>query len=314
MLNTQTKQINETSLTSPVRFLPKLYYLFVTMRPLQWIKNAFVLIPLIFASKAFHYPSVIQSLQAVVIFSLLASATYIINDLCDLKADRYHPKKKNRPLAAGLVSPQSAKLLAAVLLPASFIWGYGFGANFLLIIFCYFVLQLFYNYRLKEIVILDVFCISAGYFLRVIAGAVIIKARISHWLIICSILLSMFLALAKRRHELMFMGQLEAGNHRKILGDYNLRFLDQMIGMTTAGLLLSYMLYSVSSETIEKFKTDHLIYTFPFVLYGIFRYLYLIHKKNSGSEPEMTLVTDLPSLFNLLLWAFFCIMIIYGVL
>lgn len=290
------------------------YYLFKSLRPKQWVKNGFILIPLLFARKVFHYPSLLKSMEAVVIFCLVASAIYLINDLFDLKADRRHPLKKHRPLAAGLISSRLAKVTAAVLLIFCLFWGVYLGREFFLVLVSYLTIQLLYNYRLKETVVLDIFCISAGFFLRVIAGAVAIHVEISNWLLVCSVLLSMFLALAKRRHELVLMGEVEAGNHRKVLSQYSPYLLDQMVAVITASTLLSYMLYCISSETIEKFGTENLIYTFPFVLYGIFRYLYLVHKKNKGGAPEMILISDLPSLLNVMLWGLSCMLIIYGVI
>ena len=161
---------------------------------------------------------------------------------------------------------------------------------------------------------MDIFCVSSGFFLRVASGAVAINVAISHWLIICAVLISIFLALAKRRHELVLLGEQEAGNHRKTLDAYSPYLLDQMMGVITSSTLLSYMLYCISSETIEKFQTDHMIYTFPFVLYGLFRYLYLIHQKNRGGSPEKVLVSDLPLLSSVVLWIITCVMIVYGVL
>ena len=224
------------------------------------------------------------------------------------------PQKKFRPLAARLISLRLAKITSAVLLLSSLLWGACLGQNFFLVLVIYLAIQLLYNYRLKEIVILDVFCISAGFFLRVIAGAVVIQVQISHWLIICTISISMFLALAKRRHELVLLGEAEARNHKKILSKYSPHVLDQMIGVITASALLSYMLYCVSPVTIQSFGTDHLIYSFPFVLYGIFRYLYLMHKKDRGGPPEKVLVSDRPLMLDVILWAFFCMLIIYGVI
>lgn len=288
--------------------------LFKSLRPHQWIKNGFILLPLLFAQRVFHYPSVVDNLQAVIIFCILSSGIYLINDLFDLEADRKHPVKRNRPLAAGLISSKAAKVTAAVLLLFALIWGALLGQGFLLVVIIYLTIQLLYNLRLKEMVILDIFCVSAGFFLRVIAGAVAIQVSVSHWLIICTILISMFLALAKRRHELVLLGQEESKNHRKVLSEYSRYLLDQMIGVVTAATILSYVLYCISHETVEKFKTDHLIYTFPFVLYGIFRYLYLIHKKNQGGAPEKILVTDLPLIMSVILWVLFCVLIIYRVI
>jgi 4-hydroxybenzoate polyprenyltransferase len=287
--------------------------LFRSLRPQQWIKNGFILIPLIFAQRVFHGPSVLLSLQALFIFCILSSAIYLINDINDLEADRQHPEKRNRPLAAGLISARLAKVTAALLLTVSLLWGASVGRVFLSVLAIYLTVQLLYNYRLKEIVILDIFCVSSGFFLRVTSGAVAIGVSISHWLIICTVLISIFLALAKRRHELVLLGNTQAGNHRKALSSYSPLLLDQMMGVITASTLLSYMLYCVSPETIEKFRTDHLIYTFPFVLYGIFRYLYLIHIKSQGGAPEKILVSDLPMAVSIILWGLFCMLIIYGV-
>lgn len=288
--------------------------LFQSLRPNQWIKNGFILLPLLFARKVFHFPSLLQSLQAVVIFCILTGGVYLVNDLVDLESDRSHPVKRNRPLARGLISPGLAKAVAAILILSSLLWGALCGIGVFLIVVTYLAIQFLYNYRLKEIVILDIFCVSSGFFLRVIAGGVAIGVAISHWLIICSILISMFLALAKRRDEMLLLGGSEARNHRKVLSDYNQQLLDQMMGVVTAGTLLSYMLYCISEETIAKFQTDHMIYTFPFVLYGIFRYLYLTYKKNKAGSPEKALVSDLPLLLSVVLWGFMSMLIIYGVI
>ena len=237
----------------------------------------------------------------------------MINDLVDLESDRRHPLKRHRPVARGLISPRLAKQTAAGLLLSSLVWGALCGKGFFLILLAYLAIQCLYNYRLKNTVILDIFCVSAGFFLRVIAGGLAAQVTISHWLIICSILISMFLALAKRRHELVLLGQSDAENHREVLSYYSPHLLDQMIGVMAAATLLSYMLYCISAETIQKFQTDHMIYTFPFVLYGIFRYLYLIHQENQGGTPERLVFSDLPLLLSVLLWALACMLIVYGV-
>jgi len=285
-----------------------------SLRPAQWIKNGFLLAPLLFAKKLFHFPSLLKGLQAFIIFCILSGAVYLINDLVDIEFDRIHPVKKRRPLAAGLITPNMAKITAAGLLITSLLWGAFCGPGLFLVLLIYTTIQFLYDYRLREMVILDVFCVSSGFFLRVIAGAVAIQVAISHWLIICTVLLSMLLALGKRRQEMLFLGQADAGNHRKVLSLYNLSLLDQMIGIVTAATLLSYMLYCVSPETIEKFKTDHLIYSFPFVFYGIFRYLYLLHNKNQGDAPEKILVSDLPLLVSVMLWWISCSLIVYGII
>ncbi|MDY6987447.1 MAG: decaprenyl-phosphate phosphoribosyltransferase [Thermodesulfobacteriota bacterium] len=289
-------------------------FLFQSLRPRQWIKNGFILVPLPFAQKVFHVPSVLRCVEGMIIFCLLTGGVYLINDLVDLESDRQHPVKKNRPLAQGLIPSSLAKVAAAFLISCALASGTSLGTGFFLILVAYLAIQVLYNYRLKETVILDIFCVSGGFFLRVVAGCAAIHVAISHWLIICSILISMFLALAKRRHELVLLGESHAGNHRKVLSEYSPQLLDQMIAVVTAATLLSYMLYCISTETIEKFQTDHMIYTFPFVLYGIFRYLYLIHQKNEGGSPEKILVSDVPILLSLILWSVASMLIVYGVM
>lgn len=289
------------------------WHIFRSLRPRQWIKNGFVLLPLLFAQELFQIESVLLTIEAVVIFCILSSAVYLINDIADLDEDRNHPEKKYRPLAAGYLSLRLVWMITTALLLTSLLWGVLLGTKFFLILIIYFMIQVVYTFFLKRTVILDVFCISSGFFLRVVAGAVAIQVMISRWLIICTILIAMFLSLAKRRHELTLMGAEDAGNHRKVLSEYTPYLLDQMIGVITAATLLSYMLYCVSPETVEKFNTDRLIYTFPFVLYGIFRYLYLIHKRKQGGAPEKVLLTDLPLMVSVVLWGFCSMLIIYGV-
>jgi len=290
------------------------YHIFKSLRPRQWIKNSFILIPLIFAQQVFDYQSVLRSLQAVITFCLLASAVYLINDVIDLDADRKHPVKKHRPIAAGLISPRIVITTATLLLFSSLLWGLFLGRGFIIVLIIYLSVQLAYNFSLKEKVILDIFCVSSGFFLRVVAGAVAIHVVISHWLIICTISISMFLSLAKRRNELTLLGLENAQDHRRVLSEYSPYLLDQMIGVITATTLLSYMLYCISPQIIAQFHTEHLIYTFPFVLYGIFRYLYLIHSKDRGGSPEKVLFTDLPLLASVVLWGFCCILIIHRII
>ncbi len=294
--------------------MTKLFLLFESLRPQQWVKNGFVLIPLVFAEKVFYFPSLLNGLTAFAIFCLLTGGVYLINDLVDLEADRAHPSKKDRPLASGGISPRLAKVVAGILLFFSLLSATFLDTGFFLVVIIYLAIQALYNYRLKDVVILDIFCISSGFLLRMIGGAVAIHVVVSHWLIICTILISIFLALAKRRHELVLLGTESAGNYRKVLSEYDPYLLDQMIGVITGSTLLSYMLYCISPDTIEKFQTDHMIYTFPFVLYGILRYLYLIHKKGYGGAPEKVLFSDLPLLLSVMLWGFSSVLIVYGVI
>jgi 4-hydroxybenzoate polyprenyltransferase len=301
-------------LYSKENHLSIVFWIFKALRPTQWIKNGFILIPLLFAKKVFEYDSFLRSISAVAAFCLLVGGIYLINDIVDLESDRRHPVKRYRPVAAGHISPWFARLTACLLIFSSLLWAAHLGRGFLLAVLIYLSIQLLYTYGLKGVVILDIFCIAAGFFLRVVAGALAINVVISHWLIICSVLISMFLALAKRRHELMSLGEIEAANHRKVLGKYSLYLLDQMIVVITACTLLSYMLYCFSSETIEKFGTDHMIFSSPFVLFGIFRYLYLVHKENKGGAPEKVLISDRPLQVSVVLWGLTCILIIYNLI
>jgi 4-hydroxybenzoate polyprenyltransferase len=285
-----------------------------SLRPYQWTKNGFVLLPLVFAQKVFDYPQLILSVQAAAIFCAMTGAVYLINDCLDVEEDRNHPVKKYRPLAAGLISIPLAVVTAGVLLSISLAWGFWLQRDLFIVLVTYLAIQFLYNYRLRDVVILDIFCVSSGFFLRVMAGAVTIQVPMSRWLIICAILLAMFLSLCKRRHELLTLGQTEAGSHRKVLSQYSTPLLDQMIGLTTGGVLLSYLLYCTAPDTIEKFQTDRLIYTFPFVLYGIFRYLYLMHQKKEGGSPERILVHDIPMLSTIILWGCLSLLIAGGVL
>jgi 4-hydroxybenzoate polyprenyltransferase len=294
--------------------MKSIYYLFKSMRPDQWTKNGFVLLPLIFARKVFEYPGLMQGLTAFGIFCLLSSAMYLFNDISDLDSDRHHPIKRRRPLAAGLISVTQAKWSAAVLLLCALSWALVLGKAFFSVVVIYATVQIAYTHFLKNVVIVDIFCISAGFFLRVIGGAAAVDVVISNWLIICTISIAMFLTLGKRRNDLTLIGQGDARRQRKVFSEYTPYLLDQMIGIVTATTLLSYMLYCISPETIAKFQTRHLIYTFPFVLYGLFRYLYLIHAKEQGGSPERVLLTDPPLLASVVLWGLCAILIIYGVI
>jgi 4-hydroxybenzoate polyprenyltransferase len=288
--------------------------LFHSLRPRQWIKNGFILLPVIFAQQLFDPVKVLASIQAVAVFCSLTGTVYLFNDYLDREEDRRHPVKRLRPLAAGLISPSLALNTALLLLLVSFLWGFYVGKGFFFILLMYLGLQLLYNFWLKDVVILDVFCGAGGFFLRVAAGSVVVRAPMSRWIIICTILIAMFLVLSKRRYELIALGKVEAGKHRKVLAQYSPHLLDQMIAVTTGGVLLSYLLYCTAPETVQKFHTEHMIYTFPLVLYGIFRYLYLIYRKQEGGTPERIILSDHPMLAAVLLWLVFSVLILYGVL
>ncbi len=283
---------------------------FKTLRPKQWVKNFFVFVPLIFSIKLFDIPSLIISFKAFLSFCLISGAIYTLNDLFDLQEDRLHPIKKNRPLASGQLRKSSAYIIVALSAVLSLLLALSINLNFTIIIFSYALLQILYSSWLKHVVILDIFSVAAGFFLRVIGGALAIKVIISSWLIICTILLALFLSMTKRRHEFFILPG-EARKHRASLREYNPSLLDQMISVVTASTLMAYCLYTISDETIIKFGTRNLVLTTPFVLYGIFRYLYLVYQKDQGGAPEEIVLRDGPLLINILLWGIAIAFILY---
>lgn len=284
--------------------------LFKSLRPQQWLKNLFIFAPLIFSENIFDRSMFLQTLLAFGIFCVLSGALYILNDLKDLEEDRLHPIKSKRPLARGELKKRQAIAAFVILSFISLLLAEVVNTEFLLICLIYFVLQVAYSFALKHVVILDVFIVAAGFFLRVIAGAVAIRVQISPWLLICTTLLALFLALSKRRHEIILLDA-DAMNHRRILKEYSPYLLDQMISVVTASTVIAYCLYTISGDTIEKFGTNKLILTVPFVLYGIFRYLYLIHQRAEGGTPETLILKDRPLLVDIFLWIVSAALIIY---
>jgi len=281
------------------------------MRPKQWTKNLILFAALIFSQNLFSLSVLAQAVAAFIIFCIISGCVYIINDLLDLTQDKIHPIKSTRPLASGKLKPSTAMAAVVFLLLLSFGSAVlGCNYQFTIVALCYFILQLAYSTYLKHVVILDVFSIAAGFVLRAIAGAEVIAVPFSTWLLFCTILLSLFLALSKRRHELILLED-DAIHHRKILFEYSPYLLDQMIAVVTASTVITYTLYTVADETVGKFGTDRLKYTVPFVLYGIFRYLYLIHQKNEGGSPEKVLLNDIPLILCILLYGVTVGLIIY---
>jgi 4-hydroxybenzoate polyprenyltransferase len=281
-----------------------------SMRLRQWTKNLFVVGALVFSENLFNPPLVLKTLLAFLMFCLLSGSVYMLNDLADLKDDKKHPLKSKRPLASGKLRPSEAIVALVLILPVCLWVSYYTGRAFFLAALGYFLLQLAYSFSLKKIVILDVFVIACGFVLRVVAGAVVITVEISPWFLACTFLLALFLGLSKRRHELVLLGE-EAQYHREILGKYSPYLLDQMISVVTASTVVTYGLYTMSDETIRKFDTENLIFTVPFVLYGILRYLYLVHQKEAGGNPEATLLTDRPLMLAIILWAITAALIVY---
>ena len=282
----------------------------VSLRPQQWVKNLFVFGGLIFAQRLFT-PSVWPALGAFVIFCGLSGAVYLINDVADRHQDRLHPDKRHRPIAAGRLAPGPALAVAAALIVAGLALGAWLSTRFALAALAYVVLLGVYSPWLKHVVIVDVLVVAIGFVLRAVAGALAIDVAISGWLLICTILLALFLALGKRRHEVLTLEQ-GAARHRPILAEYSAGLLDQMIAVVTASTVTAYALYTMSPETVAKFHTQLLPATLPFVLYGIFRYLYLLYHRRIGGNPSEVVVRDRALLINTCLWLLTVLLIIYG--
>lgn len=285
--------------------------LLVSLRPTQWTKNLFVFFALIFGQRLFDPHAVALACGAFVVFCVLSGVVYLVNDVADRDADRLHPLKRQRPIASGQVPIGVAVTAAVVLVVAALSAAWMLGHMFALVAVVYVTLQTLYSGPLKHIVIVDVLTIAIGFVLRAIAGAVVIPVPISQWLLILTVLLALFLALSKRRHELVLLADGATG-HRPILEEYSPYLLDQMISVVTASTLISYVMYAVSPETVEKFHTRSLGLTLVFPLYGIFRYLYLVHKKDGGGNPADMLLTDRPLLLCVALWGLAAVAIIYG--
>ncbi len=283
-----------------------------TMRPKQWVKNLIIFAIIVFSMNFFDLVMLARTCLAFAFFCILSGAVYIINDCADLEHDRRHPVKSQRPIASGVVPPafaiRAAVVLSVLCLGGSFLLGIGFG----LISFAYFALVVAYSYYLKNVVILDVFAIALGFVIRALAGGIVINEPISSWFLICTMFLALFLALAKRRHELLLL-ESEAYKHRKSLAEYSQVFLDQMIAVVTTSTVISYAMFTVSSESLEfqRYQTHNLIYTVPFVVYGIFRYLYLAYHKEQGGSPTRILLTDKALMLDIALWSIACGLILY---
>lgn len=280
------------------------------MRPHQWLKNSFVFVGLFFGHGWGNIPLVIHVIIMAVAFSLLSSAIYILNDLIDRESDRAHPTKRYRPLAANTVSVKAANGLAVVLMLVSLGLGMAISQAALLILLGYMIMNLAYSLRLKHVVLLDVFLIATGFLLRILAGTVGVGIPPSQWLVLCSLMLTLFLGFAKRRAEIM--GLQEGGtNHRRVLANYSPVLLDKMITVTAACVLMSYGLYTMSPETIQIHQTDNLIYTLPFVMYAIFRYIFLLHHRGKGGEPSRDVVRDPHVLIAVIGWTVLTFWLIY---
>ena len=284
--------------------------LLLTLRPEQWIKNLLVFAGVMFGGRLLDVTALWAAITTFAVFCALSSAVYIFNDIADREADRQHPLKSSRPIAAGDLSPAAAAFAGAGLAGAALAVATILTPRLGLVAAAYLVLLLLYSAALKHFVIVDVLVIAGGFVLRAVAGAVAVAVPISHWLLVCTTLLALFLALSKRRHELTLLGEGAVG-HRRILEEYSPYLLDQMIAVVTASTLVAYTLYTTDAETAARLGTTRLGLTVPFVLYGIFRYLYLVHQKRGGGSPSTMLVTDRPLLACVALWAASVAVILY---
>lgn len=281
------------------------------LRPLQWLKNGFVFTPLIFSKHMLEKQYNNKAVLAFIIFCLASSAVYIINDIADREADKLHPEKKKRPIASGEISVSTAAGISTILFSTALFLSQYLPLLFTGIILVYIVLQLFYSITLKHVVILDVFIIALGFMLRVVSGAVAIDVVISNWIIITTLFLSLFLAVSKRRSELGMIRQANIETKRIVLESYSIQFLDYALIITATGMAISYSLYTMAERTIAVFGSEHLIFTTVFVLFGIFRYLYLVVNKGKGENPTAILVKDGPMGINMVIWIASVLFIIY---
>jgi 4-hydroxybenzoate polyprenyltransferase len=280
------------------------------LRPTQWSKNAVLFAALIFSKRLLVVDDALLVLAAFLVFCGIASGAYVMNDIRDCERDRQHPLKSLRPLPSGRVRRNTAVVLMLGLMLGGLTVAVALNPAFALLATFYLVLQVAYTFWLKEAVILDVMAIAAGFVIRAVAGGVIIDVPISPWLIICTFLLALFLGFSKRRHELTLL-EARAIHHRASLREYSPYFLDQMIAVVTASTVVAYAIYTVSPEVREKLGTERLYLTIPFVLFGIFRYLYLVHQKEEGGNPTQLLLTDRPLLIDVLLWIVTAALLLY---
>lgn len=289
----------------------KLRALVEALRIHQWIKNGFIFAAPVFGRKIADPTVAGRTVAAFLVFSLAASAVYVLNDLIDHERDRAHPKKRRRPIASGRVTRSEAMVLVAILVFAATILSFALLPPVATaLIGVYLVANALYTFRLKHVVILDVMFIAVGFLIRVLTGAAAAQVAPSHWLLLCTLTVSLFLGFTKRRAEIVAMND-NARDHRRVLDHYSIAFLDQMIAIVTGATLVCYILYTVDARTVAEFGSPYLVATVPFVLYGVFRYLYLGYHRDEGGNPTRAILTDWPFLVNLALWGLACLAVIY---
>jgi 4-hydroxybenzoate polyprenyltransferase len=281
-----------------------------SLRPRQWTKNVLVLAGIVFGRRLFDPQAIARAGLALAVFCILSGVVYLINDVMDRDLDRGHPLKMHRPVASGALSVAAAIGIACVLAAGGLAGAALLGRQFLTLAVAYVVMFVVYSTYLKHFAIVDVLVIALGFVLRAAAGAVAVNVEISHWLLVCTLLLALFMALGKRRHELVLLADV-ASRHRRSLAEYEPGLLDQMLAITAASALIAYVFYTTSPETELRFGTHLLGLTIPFPVYGLFRYLYLIHRQDGGGSPADTLLLDRPLLVCVLLWGLLAVLIIY---
>ncbi len=289
----------------------KIVGVFNLMRPTQWLKNVFLFAPLIFSKHLFETTYFWREALAFVGFCLVSSIVYIINDIADREADKLHPIKRNRPLASGLLRLSDSIGVVLILLVFVICLIPYLNLQFWYAIAFYGFLNLAYSFWLKQIVIVDVFIVAAGFMLRVLAGVFAIEVEISSWLILCTLFVSVFLAVSKRRGELMLSAATDSYASRPVLKQYDVAFLDQIMTVAASGMAISYALYTVAERTVTIYGTENLIFTTVFVLFGIFRYIFLMRDRKTDDNPMHLLLSDAPLMVNILLWFITCVFIIY---
>jgi 4-hydroxybenzoate polyprenyltransferase len=282
------------------------------VRPHQWLKNLFVLAPLIFSGRALQWDAQWHAALTFLAFSAAASGVYVLNDIIDREQDRTHPSKRHRPIAAGTISLRAAIVGGTLLVLLALTLALAINSRVFAVFVAYLVLNVLYSVSLKHAVILDVFALSSFFILRLLAGAWAVGVVPSVWLLLCGGLLSLYLGFAKRRHELFVLGD-ESPGHRQVLAQYSMAFLDQLSVVLLAVTIVAYIMYTLDSATAKLVGSNALVYSSVFVLYGVLRYLYLVHRDGSdGGNPAETLLTDRSLLVVVVLWALYCGAVIYA--
>ncbi len=275
--------------------------LIVEMRPQEWTKNLLVFSGVIFSKSLTDINNLWVTLLGFAVFCAASSCIYLLNDLCDLDADREHPVKRNRPMASGMLNVTVARIAMFGLFLTAAIGSFALNRSFAFVVAVYLLTCIAYSLRLKDIVILDVILIASGFVLRAVSGAVLINVAPSEWLVLCTSMVALLIGFGKRRHEIVLLEE-NAQNHRRSLSDYSIEFLNSIMNICAGAAVVTYALYTRADETVARVGSSAMLITIPFVVYGVFRYLFLIYKHQAGGDPVQILLHDRPTLLNLILW------------